>query len=81
MIVLHAIVPCLETGKEVKSSKCIVDHVSSIGTNLTKCSSKFDTISMNRPTVEVAICERDIDIVTINTNNIKRMHSTNEVIG
>lgn len=49
-----------------------------MGTSLTKCSSKFDTISTNRPTVEVANCDIDIDIVTMNMNNTKRIHSTND---
>jgi len=56
-------------------------HVSSMGTRRTKCSSKFETISTNRPTVEVVSCESDIEMVIMNTNNIKRMHSTRDASG
>lgn len=56
-------------------------HVKSMGTSLTKCSSKFDTMSTKRPTVDVANCVKDIDIVTMNINRISRMHSTKEARG
>lgn len=52
-----------------------------MGTNLTKCSSKFETISTNRPTVDVASCDSDMEIVTMNINSIKRMHSTRDASG
>lgn len=38
-------------------------------------------ISTKRPTVEVASCESDIEIVTINMNNINRIHSTSDASG
>lgn len=56
-------------------------HVNRIGTRRTKCSSKLDTTSINNPTVEVANCERDIDIVTMNMKRMRRMHSTSEARG
>lgn len=52
-----------------------------MGTSRTKCSSKFDTISMKRPTDELAICDIDIEIVIMNMNNISRRHSTKEARG
>lgn len=51
------------------------------GTRRRKCSSKFDTISMNRPNVEVANCDIVIDTVTININKTSRIHSINDANG
>lgn len=61
--------------------ECKLRHVRRIGTSLTKCSSKLDTISIKRPNVDVANCDNDIEMVTINMNNIKRMHSTKDARG
>lgn len=56
-------------------------YVIRMGTSRTKCSSKFDTTSSNKPTVEVANCESDIEMVTMNMNRMSRIHSTQEAIG
>lgn len=56
-------------------------YVNNMGTSRTKCSSKFETISTNSPTVDVANWDSDIEIVTMNMNKINLIHSTNDASG